>query len=112
MELEVTMKKDVKSTQEHVQALYDFLSRHSRLCNAHAVGYFTEDHWEHVIEEEWRSQLLAVEDGSDWVTELRVPAGKRAREWCVCVGGGQSLGQVGFFIYMYMAMACASCKTT
>lgn len=100
MELEVTMKKDVKSTQEHVQALYDFLSRHSRLCNAHAVGYFTEDHWEHVIEEEWRSQLLAVEDGSDWVTELRVPAGKRAREWCVW--GGRSIPRAGGFLHLHV----------
>ena len=75
--LSSSTRQDFQATRERVRALYEFFCRHAKLCNAHTVGFFTEDHWNNVIEPNWRDHLLAVDEESEheWVTKFRLPPG-------------------------------------
>lgn len=61
---------------QHVEALYEFVSSQALLSNAHTVGFFTEDHWNNVIPDNWKSDLLVLEhDSTSWATEPSVKNG-------------------------------------
>lgn len=80
--LSSAFRQDLKATRERVGALYEFFCRHAEFCNAHTVGFFTEDHWNNVIEPSWRDQLLAVDEENEheWATKLKIPPGMRKDE--------------------------------
>ena len=75
--MECSLVRDLEATREHVRALHEFFCKHAKLCNAHAVGFFTEDHWRNIVNADWRGLLLEIEEETEWVTELKVPHGKQ-----------------------------------
>lgn len=46
---------DSDSLAERTLRLYRFLDAHRALFEAHSVDFFTEDHWNTAVPEEWRS---------------------------------------------------------
>ena len=75
--IECSLVRDLEATRDHVRALHEFFCQHAKLCNAHAVGFFTEDHWRNIVKADWRSLLLEIEEETEWVTELKVPHGEQ-----------------------------------
>lgn len=41
--------------------LYSFIHKYRGLCEAHTVDFFTDDHWNGVIPESWRKDLLSID---------------------------------------------------
>ena len=45
-------------------SLYEFAKGYREITDAHTVDFFTEHHWENVIPEKWRDDLLSIDDVS------------------------------------------------
>lgn len=75
--MEGSLVRDLEATREHVRSLHEFFCQHAKLCNAHAVGFFTEDHWRDIVKADWRGLLQEIEEETEWVTELKVPHGEQ-----------------------------------
>lgn len=54
-------------TQQQVKDLFAFVLRYKNIINARAVNFFTDDHWEKVINKTWQDSLLSMEDPNDFI---------------------------------------------
>ena len=65
METGITCSQTV--TLQQVKDLFAFVLRYKNLINARAVNFFTEDHWEKVINKKWQDNLLSMEVPNDFI---------------------------------------------
>ena len=42
--------------------MYDFILQYKLICDAHTVDFFSENHWDHIIPEEWKVELVSIND--------------------------------------------------
>ncbi len=59
------MELRLQTKSDRLLALYDFTQTHQEICNAHTVDFFTEDSWDYLIPEEWKTDLLSDNDMRD-----------------------------------------------
>ena len=52
----------LQQTQEWLDSLYKFIDSHWKLCDAHTVDFFSNQHWEHIVKDEWKPQLELLQD--------------------------------------------------
>ena len=55
-------RKTLQSTKEMIQEMYDFILQYKLICDVHTVDFFSENHWDHIIPEEWKVELVSIND--------------------------------------------------
>ena len=51
-----------EETSRRVVEIYEFFRRYRCLADAYSIGVFTEDHWSHVVPDEWKKELAVISD--------------------------------------------------
>ena len=61
---------------ERLEQLYDFLFQYRSIANSHTVDYFTENHWQRIIPEEWKIDLLSLQEPKEFLFPEKLTQGK------------------------------------
>ena len=60
-------------SKQRVQEIYDFVSKYKEICDAHTVDFLVENHWESLIPDEWKRNLLPQPDNLQLQDEVKPP---------------------------------------
>lgn len=54
----------LKEAVQRVEELYRLVCQYRFITDSHCVDFLTEDHWRHLVPEEWKEDLIRLDDSS------------------------------------------------
>lgn len=63
-------------TFQRALELYEFVTQYKNITDSHSVDYFTESHWENLIPDRWKMDLLSLSDSNQFLYPDSLPSGK------------------------------------